>query len=43
MTVRSAALVAIFHLIWSTPPNVIIIWKPLDDFFFKIDNLEVNR
>ena len=35
MSVRSGALVATFNIIWSTPTNVIIIWKSQDGFFKK--------
>ena len=40
ISLRSGALVAILYIISSMLTNVIIIWKPLDKFFLKLDNLE---
>ena len=35
-------LLQFLHVIWSTPTNFAFFKKPLDKFFYKFDNPEIN-
>ena len=36
-------LLQFLHVIWSTPTNFAFFKKPLDKFFYKLENPEINR
>ena len=36
-------LIQFFKVIWSMPKNFAFFQKPLDKFFYKFDNPEINR
>ena len=38
---HSAAFVRDVYVIWSIPTNFALFQKPLDKFFYKLDNLEI--
>ena len=38
---RMELLLPFLYIIWSTPTNLIILWKPRDEFFLKFHNLNV--
>ena len=42
INLHSAAFVTILHVIWSTPTNFAFFQKPLDKFFYKLENPEIN-
>ena len=39
---HSAAFVTVLHVIWSMPTIFAFFKKPLDKFFYKFDNPEIN-
>ena len=39
---HSAALIQFLDVIWSMPKNFAFFQKPLDKFFYKFDNPEIN-
>ena len=43
INLHSAAFVTGFERNWSTPTNFAFLKKPLDKFFYKFDNLAINR
>ena len=42
INLHSAAFVTVFVRNWSTPTNFAFFKKPLDTFFYKFDNPEIN-
>ena len=36
-------LIQFLEVIWSMPKNFALFQKPLDKFFYKFDNPEINR
>ena len=42
INLHSAAFVTVLDVIWSMPTNFAFFKKPLDKFFYKFDNLEIN-
>ena len=40
---HSAAFDTVLDVIWSMPKNFAFFQKPLDNFFYKFDNSEINR
>ena len=43
INLHSAAFDTVLDLIWSMPKNLAFFQKPLDKFFYKFDNPEINR
>ena len=43
INLHSAAFVTVLHIIWSMPTNFAFFKKPLDKFFYKFENPEINR
>ena len=39
----AASLLQFLHVIWSMPTISAFFKKPLNNFFYKFDNLEINR
>ena len=42
INLHSAALVQFLDVIWSMPKNFAFFQKPLDKFFYKFENPEIN-
>ena len=43
LTCIQLLLIQFLEVIWSMPKNVAFFQKPLDNFFYKFDNSEINR
>ena len=43
LTCIQLLLLQFLHVIWSMPTNFAFFKKPLDKFFYKFDNPEINR
>ena len=43
LTCIQLLLLQFLHVIWSTPTNFAFCKKPLDKFFYKLENYEINR
>ena len=43
INLHSAAFDTVLDVIWSMPKNFAFFQKPLDKFFYKFDNPEINR
>ena len=43
LTCVQLLLIQFWDVIWSMPENFAFFQKPLDKFFYKFDNLEINR
>ena len=42
INLHSAALLQVLHVIWSMRTNFTLFKKPLDKFFYKLDNCEIS-
>ena len=40
---QKVILMQFLEVIWSMPKNFVFFQKPLDKFFYKFDNSEINR
>ena len=43
LTCIQLLLLQFLHVIWSMPTNFALFKKPLDNFFYTLDNPEINR
>ena len=43
LTCIQLLLLQFLHVIWSMPTNFAFFKKPLDKFFYKLENPEINR
>ena len=43
LTCIQLLLLQFLHVIWSMPTNFVLFKKPLDNFFYTLDNPEINR